>query len=52
MAHYAANFTSTTQSKPSVLEILAQDSLSEVLYPAIRTLISVLDLMNYRYISS
>lgn len=39
MAHYAANFTTTSQSKPSVLEILAQDSLSEIFYPAIRTLI-------------
>ncbi|XP_045467125.1 peroxisome assembly protein 12 isoform X2 [Harmonia axyridis] len=39
MAHYAANFTTTSQCKPSVLEILAQDSLSEIFYPAIRTLI-------------
>ncbi|XP_044763306.1 peroxisome assembly protein 12 [Coccinella septempunctata] len=40
MAYYAANFTTTSQSKPSFLEVLAQDSLSDVLYPAFRTLIS------------
>lgn len=34
MAENAANFTKTFQIKPSVLEIIAQKSLNDTLYPA------------------
>ncbi|KAL3270506.1 hypothetical protein HHI36_021046 [Cryptolaemus montrouzieri] len=39
MALYAANFTTTLQNKPSILEILAQKSLNETLYPALQKVV-------------
>lgn len=34
MAENAANFTRTYQVKPSILEVIAQKSLNDTLYPA------------------
>ncbi|KAK9876126.1 hypothetical protein WA026_011243 [Henosepilachna vigintioctopunctata] len=36
MALHAANFTTTSHNKPSILEIMAQDSLDSSLYPALQ----------------
>lgn len=42
MAQHAANFTFTPQNKPSILEVIAQKSLNDTLYPAWKKLITFL----------
>lgn len=36
MAESAAHFTATLEAKPSVFEIIAQNSLNSVLHPALQ----------------
>lgn len=41
MAVQAAHFTATSQAKPTIFEIVAQDSLNETLHPALQKIAGV-----------
>lgn len=42
MAVQAAHFTTTSQGKPTIFEIIAQDSLNDTLHPALQKIALVL----------
>lgn len=42
MAEKVANFTSTTDVKPSIFELIAQKSLNDTLYDAFQKLVEVI----------
>lgn len=42
MAVQAAHFTATSQAKPTIFEIIAQDSLDSTLHPALQKVAQVL----------
>lgn len=41
MAENAAHITSSLQAKPSIFEVIAQDSLGELLYPSFKIIVQV-----------
>lgn len=45
MAENAAHITSSLQAKPSIFEVIAQDSLGELLYPSFKIIVQV----NYQF---